>query len=118
MAAALDLAEAYEQRQRSTLNCVNSVPLIIEEHQGTVQAGKIEADQVEHLVGKSEVVRQFDGLDIVRLEPEGAPDARDYSLAHTDLSDHGACRPMRRLRGPRLDRVHDQRLGDLIDDLT
>lgn len=78
----------------------------------------VEANHVAHLVNEGVIARQLEGLGAVGLEPEGPPGARDHGLAHAELPGHGVRRPMRRPRGLRLQRAHDQCLDDLVADLA
>jgi len=62
--------------------------LINAEHHGALGRIEVEANDVAHLVDEERVLGQLEGLDPVRLESEGAPDATDRGLAHARRLGH------------------------------
>src|SRR2546427_7869836 len=60
---------------------------------------QIQAHDVAHLVDELRVGRELEGLGAVRLQPEGAPDAADRTLAHAGRDRHRARRSEERRVG-------------------
>ena len=87
--------------------------LVHAQHKGVLGWGHVEPDDVAHLLHEQRIARELEGLDPVRLQSEGFPDAVDCRRRVTHRLGHRAQRPMRRIRWSRFQRQTD-RLGNLV----
>src|SRR3954465_7019154 len=56
---------------------------------------QIQPDDIADLVDALRIVGQFEGVDLMWLEPEGLPDPPDGRFRQSRLGDHRGPRPMR-----------------------
>ena len=68
--------------------------LVDAQHHATMRRSQVQANDVPDLVDEGGIGRELEGVGLVRLEPEGAPDPRDHALAHAHPPSHGAGRPV------------------------
>jgi hypothetical protein len=91
--------------------------LLVDAHDdGGLGRVEVEPDDVAHLVDELGVGRELEGLALVRLEPEGPPDAADRALAHPGRGRHRARRPVRRVGRLLLERLDDHPLDISVAD--
>jgi hypothetical protein len=58
--------------------------LVPVQHQRPIQRGKVEADDVTHLLGKPRVGGEPKGRGAVRLQPKGAPDRQTWLMVEAN----------------------------------
>jgi len=85
--------------------------LVDREHDRFGRRQQVEADDVAEFLDKARVVRAFEMLDAVRLQPVLMPDAPDHRLADPRGLGHRACRPVGGVRRRRAQR-HLDNSGD------
>jgi class 3 adenylate cyclase len=87
--------------------------LVHAQHQGRLGWVQVQANDVADFLDELRVSAQLEGVDQVRLEPKGPPDAADRRLRHAELAGQAAGRPVGRIGGGGL-QGHDQHLLDLL----
>src|SRR5437660_11070461 len=75
MRASLDLAGAHRQQGLRAVKRLDLALLVHTEHQRTIRRIEVEPCAVTHLLDKHRVGGELEGLDPVRLQTEGSPDA-------------------------------------------
>ena len=77
MTTPLDLTGAHRQQRLGSVECLDLRFLVDAQHQGSVGWVEVEPDNVAHLIDEQRVRGQLEGLDAMRLQAEGTPDATD-----------------------------------------
>ena len=113
MGAALRLAGPHGQERLGAVQRLDLALLVDAQHHGAIGRIEIEPDDVAHLLHEQRVGRKLEGLDPVRLQPEGLPDAMDGRRRVADRRGQGAQAPVGGARWPRLQRPPD-RVGDCV----
>src|SRR6266404_8739468 len=75
MRAPLDLAGAHRQQGLRAVKRLDLALLVHTEYQRTIRRIEVEPCDVTHLLDKHRVGGELEGLDPVRLQTEGSPDA-------------------------------------------
>src|SRR6516162_9520541 len=118
MAAPLDLTRPHRQQRLGAVERLDLGLFIHAEHQGTVGRVEVEPDNVADLVDKQRIGGELEGLDAMRLQAEGAPDAADARGRDAAVTRHAACAPVRGSARPALQRLHDDALDLGVIDLA
>ena len=111
--AALGLAGPHRQQRLGAVQRLDLALFVDAEHHGAIRRVEIEPDDVGHLLHEQRVGRKLEGLDAMRLQPEGPPDAMDGRGRVADRRGHGAQAPVRGSRRSRLQRPPDG-VGDCV----
>jgi hypothetical protein len=77
MAAPLDLTRPHRQQRLGAVERLDLRLFIDAEHEGAVGRVDVEPDNVADLRHKQRIGGELEGLDTMRLQTEGAPDAAD-----------------------------------------
>src|SRR6266498_3716000 len=83
MCAPLDLAGAHRQQGLRAVKRLDLALLVHTEHQRTIRRIEVQPDDVAHFLDKHWVGGELEGLDPVRLQPEGTPDAMHARYRNT-----------------------------------
>src|SRR5512132_2920622 len=75
--AALGLPGAPWQQGLGAVQSLDLTLLVHAQHKGVLGWGHVEPDDVAHLLHEQRIARELEGLDPVRLQSEGFPDAVD-----------------------------------------
>lgn len=108
--ATLDLAGTHRQQRPCPVQRLNLGLLIHTQHQRFVRWIQVQTDDIPDLLDEERILGEFEGLGPMRLEPEGAPDAADRTLAEPAGLRHRARTPVRRIAGQRLQCAGDHAL--------
>jgi len=108
MRPSLNLPGTHRQQGARAVQGLNLRFLIHAQDERLVRGMEREPHDIAHLLNKQRVGRQFERLGAMRLQAEGPPDALHGTPAHPALLRHGACAPVGRVGGRRLEGVgHD-----------
>jgi len=88
VSATLGLAGPHGQERLGAVQRLDLALLVDAEHQGAIGRVEIELDDVAHLLDEQRVGRELEGLDAVRLQPKGLPDAMDGRGRMADRRGH------------------------------
>ena len=88
--APLGLAGPHRQQRLGAVQRLDLAFLVDAEHHGALRRVEIEPDDVAHLLHEQRIGRELEGLDAVRLQAEGAPDAMHGRGRMADRLGHGA----------------------------
>ena len=72
--AALRIPDAQRQDRRGAVQRLDRTLFIDAEHQRAIRRIEVEPDDFAHLVNEQRILREFEGLDPMRLQPRGPPD--------------------------------------------
>ena len=111
--APLGLAGPHRQQRLGAVQRLDLALLVDAQHHRAIRRIEIEPDDVAHLLHEQRIGRELEGLDAMRLQPEGLPDAMDGRGRMADRRRHGAQAPVRGARRPRLQRPPDG-VGDRV----
>jgi MacB-like periplasmic core domain/FtsX-like permease family len=93
----LGLARPQRQNGHRAVERLNLTLFIDRQEQCAIRRTQIQPDDVPHLVNEQRVLREFEGLDPVRLQRESLPDAGNGGLAQVALLRQAPRGPMRRI---------------------
>ena len=105
--AALHLAGAQGQERLGAVERLDLALLVDAQNQRAVRRIEIQPDDVPHLLDEHRIAGELKGLDPMRLQREGLPDAMDGGGREAGRLGHRAQAPMGRVRGRRLQRALD-----------
>ena len=111
--AALHLAGSHRQQRLGAVERLDLALLVDAQNQRAIRRIEIQPDDVPHLLHEHRIAGELEGLDPMRLQPEGLPDAMDGRGREADRLGHRAQAPMGRVRGRRLQRALDH-FGNLV----
>ena len=116
VAPARRLAGAHRQHRLAAVERLDLGFLVDAQHDGALRRRHVEADHVAHLGDEIGIGGELEGLQPVRLQAEGAPDALHRRDRQPARLGHAARTPVRGVLGQALQRRDDHRLDARVVD--
>jgi len=103
----------HRQSRLGPIQGLNLRLLVNAQNHGFIRGIQVEADHVRQLLDEALVLRQFERLDLMRLQSMGLPDSGDGGMADADHFGQGPSTPMGRAGRKRLQGSIDNPLHGL-----
>ena len=114
MGASLRYSRRQRQQRLGPIQGLNLALLVHAQHHRFGGRIQIQPNDVAHLVDEQRIGGELEGLNPMRLQPEGAPSAANRALRYPQLGGQQPRTPMARLAWPLIERGRDQLLDSRV----